>query len=149
MTLPYENATSGTKAIDDLQKILERFGCARFGTMTDKEKGEVILQFSYRDRNISVRASARGYAAAWLKHHPYKSQHHRGGELKHQQRALDQAWVSVYSILRDWVKGQITAVEVGMLTFEGAFLGQILLSNGQSVLEAVSGNGLLAIGNQP
>ena len=43
--------------------------------------------------------------------------------------------MAVYSILRDWIKGQITAIETGILTFEGAFLGQILLPSGQTVLE--------------
>jgi hypothetical protein len=50
---------------------------------------------------------------------------------------MDIASVAVYSILRDWIKGQITAIETGILTFEGAFLGQILLGNGQTVLEQV------------
>lgn len=43
------------------------------------------------------------------------------------------------SVLRDWIKGQVTAIEVGILTFEGAFLGQILLpSTGKTVLETVT-----------
>jgi hypothetical protein len=41
----------------------------------------------------------------------------------------------VCSVLRDWIKGQVTAIEVGILTFEGAFLGQILLPSGRTVLE--------------
>jgi hypothetical protein len=48
---------------------------------------------------------------------------------------MDQAQIATCSILRDWIKGQITAVEVGILTFEGAFLGQLLLPNGRTVLE--------------
>lgn len=147
MTLPYENATSGNKALDDLQKILQSFGCQSFGVMTDMEKQEILVCFTYKNRNISVRASVRGYAAAWLREHPFSSRT-RTTKQQHEAKALAQARISVNSIVRDWVKGQITAVEVGMLTFEGAFLGQILLSNGQSVLEAVTGNGLLAIGNQ-
>jgi hypothetical protein len=35
------------------------------------------------------------------------------------------------------------AVETGILTFEGAFLGQILLPNGKTVLEQASNGGLL------
>lgn len=48
------------------------------------------------------------------------------------------ASVAVYSILRHWIKGQVTAIETGILTFEGAFLGQMLLPNGRTVLEEVS-----------
>jgi len=39
MSLPYENATSGAGALDEIRKTLTRFGCARFGTMTDNEAG--------------------------------------------------------------------------------------------------------------
>jgi hypothetical protein len=48
---------------------------------------------------------------------------------------MAQAETSVHSVLRDWIKGQVTAVETGILTFEGAFLGQILLSDGKSFLD--------------
>lgn len=145
MTLPYENATSGSGALDEIRKTLTRFGCARFGTMTDNEAGEQMVQFTYRGRDVTVKASYRGYAAAWLKEHPYNASRHRSTQKQHEQKALAQAEISVCSVLRDWIKGQITAVEVGILTFEGAFLGQILLSNGKTVLDQVYSNNLLQI----
>jgi len=43
--------------------------------------------------------------------------------------------VAVYSILSDWVKGYVTAIEIGMLTIEAAFLSHILLPSGQTVIE--------------
>ncbi|HEY8357016.1 MAG TPA: hypothetical protein VIL30_06100 [Ramlibacter sp.] len=142
MPLPYENATSGAGAIEDIRKVLTRFGCDRFGTMTDNTIGELIVQFTYRGRDVTVRASFKGYAAAWLAEHPYTNRT-RGTEAKHNARAVDQAQVSVCSVLRDWIKGQVTAVEVGILTFEGAFLGQILLPNGKTVLEQALTAGML------
>ena len=138
--LPYENATSGDKALAELSTILTRFGCSRFGTMTDNEAGELIVQFSYRQRDVSVKASFRGYAAAWLKSNPY-SHRMRCSRQQHEAKAVQQARISVCSVLRDWVKGQVTAVETGILTFEGAFLGQILLGNGRSVLDHVTTGG--------
>lgn len=143
MTLPYENATSGGKALSDLNAILTKFGCTRFGTMTDIEKGELLVQFSYKGRDVSARASYRGYAAAWLKEHPYTTRT-RISKQKHEEKALEQAKVSVCSILRDWIKGQVMAVETGILTFEGAFLGQILLGNGRTVLDTVQDQKLLS-----
>lgn len=137
MSIPYDSATSGSGALDEIRKVLTRFGCSRFGTMTDNELGELIVQFTYRARDVTVKASYRGYAAAWLREYPYNSSRMRRTKVQHETRALDQAQISVCSILRDWIKGQITAVEVGILTFEGAFLGQILLSNGKTVLEHV------------
>ena len=142
MTLPYENASSGGKALSDLNTILTKFGCTRFGTMTDTEKGELLVQFSYKGKDVSARASYRGYAAAWLKEHPYTART-RISKQKHEEKALEQAKISVCSILRDWIKGQVMAVETGILTFEGAFLAQILLANGKSVLELVTSQRLL------
>lgn len=142
MPLPYENATSGEKALGEIQKLLRGFGCAKFGSMSDDEAKEIMVQFEYRGRQVSVKASVRGYAAAWLKEHPtkvFQTEIANGTaaakRTAHERRAMDIASVAVYSILRDWIKGQVTAIETGILTFEGAFLGQILLPSGQTILE--------------
>jgi hypothetical protein len=134
MALPYENATSGEKALGEIQKLLRGFGCSKFGSMSDDEAQEILVQFEYRGRPVSVKASVRGYAAAWLRAHPFGSRM-RCSRVEYERKALDIASVAVYSILRDWIKGQITAIETGILTFEGAFLGQILLPSGQTILE--------------
>lgn len=134
MTLPYENATSGERALGEIQKLLRGFGCNKFGSMIDDGDGTVLVQFVFRERNVSVQASIKGYAAAWLKEHPFTNRT-RGSLAQHHRKAMDIASVAVYSILRDWIKGQITAIETGILTFDGAFLGQILLGNGKTVLE--------------
>lgn len=99
--------------------------------MMDYERGELIVQFQFRRMPVSVKASLNGYAAAWLKQQSPAQQK----RPKVQAKARQIASVAVYSILRDWIKGQITAIETGILTFEGAFLGQILLPSGQTVLE--------------
>lgn len=142
MALPYEGATSGEKAIGEIRKFLTTFGCSKFGTMTDTEKAEVMVQFEYRGRQVSVKASAKGYAAAYLKENPYSPQM-RKTRIEHERRALDQGQIAIYSILRDWIKGQITAIECGVMSFEGAFLGQILLPTGRTVLETVEEQAML------
>ena len=60
-------------------------------------------------------------------------------------KAMEIASTAVYSILRDWIKGQVTAIETGVLSFEGAFLGQMLLANGRTVLEHVEQTKLLSL----
>lgn len=145
MPLPYENATSGKAAMNDMQKLLEGFGASSFGIMEDFDRGEVIVQFTWRKRRISIKASAKGYAAAWLRAHPH-TYRMKTTKTEHERRALKQANLSVWSILRDWIKGQVTAIEVGMLSFEGAFLGQILLPTGETVLERIEQSDLLRIG---
>lgn len=134
MSLPYENATSGEKALLEVQKILAQFGCQAFGTMQDIEHGEVIVHFRWQGREVSLSASWRGYAAALLKHHPYTSRS-RCSKQDHEKQAFHQAQISVCSVLRDWIKGQVTAVETGILSFEAVFLPYLLLPNGERLVD--------------
>lgn len=143
MSLPYENATSGDKALGEIQKILRGFGCQKFGSMVDDEEQSLTVQFQYRGKMVSVKASFAGYAAAWLKEHPYSNRMKKTRQ-EHERQAMDKASVAVYSIVRDWVKGQVTAIETGILSFEGAFLGQIMLPSGQTVLEYAERQKLLS-----
>lgn len=136
MNLPYETATAGDKALVELQRTLAKFGCATFGTATDAERGMTIVSFKWRDRVVQLEASWKGYAVAWLKAHPYTWGRSRGTKQEHEQKALTQAQTSVCSVLRDWVKGQITAVECGVMSFEAAFLPHMLLKDGRRVIEA-------------
>jgi hypothetical protein len=132
--LPYSEASSGDRALGDIQKLLRGFGCSKFGSMIDDERGELLVQFEYRGMPVSVKASVNGYAAAWLRQNPYTSRK-RCSKVEHERKAKQIASTAVYSILRDWIKGQITAIETGVLSFEGAFLGQIMLPTGRTVLE--------------
>lgn len=131
MKIPYSTATSGQRALAEIEKTLMSFGCTRFGTMVDQSRGCVIVQLTYKGKDVSIEASFKGYAAALLRSW---SSGRRGTRAALEAKALAQARISVCSILRDWIKGQITAIEVGVLEFEGAFLGQLLLGSGQTVL---------------
>lgn len=134
--MPYENTTSGEKAVNEMQKILQKFGCSSFGQMMDWDKGELLIQFQYRGMPVSMKASVNGYAQAWLKEHPLGPRT-RTSKIDHERNAKQVASIAVYSILRDWVKGQVMAIETGVLSFEGAFLGQIMLGNGKTVFDHV------------
>ena len=136
-TVPYEGATSGAAARDEITKLLRRFGCESVGFMDDFEDHSVLLAFKHRGRPIQLRASAKGWAAMYLKAHPYKLGRMRKTKHEHEQRALAQGFVAVNSILRDWVKGQITAVECGMLSFEAVFMPYMMTNDGRSVIERI------------
>ena len=144
MALAYANATSGERALGEIQKILRGFGCSKFGSMIDDDAGTVLVQFEHRGKRVQVEASMKGYAAAWLKDKPYTHRMQKT-RVQHERKAMDVASVAVYSILRDWIKGQVTAIETGILSFEGAFLGQILLENGKTVMEHTTASGLLKL----
>lgn len=143
MALPYATATSGKGAMNEVQRILQSFGASSFGYMEDFSDGTVTVQFMWRERRVTIKANAKGYAAALMKETPFTTRM-RGTKAQYEEKCLKQGQVAVYSILRDWIKGQITAVEVGMLSFEGAFLGQLMLPNGSTVLEQVERENLLA-----
>jgi len=142
MALPYENTTSGEKAVADMQKILQKFGCESFGQMMNWGTGELLIQFEYKGRPVSMKASVNGYAMAWLKEHPYTSRT-RGTKADYEKKAKQIASIAVYSILRDWIKGQVMAIETGVLSFEGAFLGNLLLPNGKTMMEHITSQKLL------
>lgn len=141
-TLPYETATAGDRALVELQRTLEKFGCQSFGTMIDNEKGATIVQFKWRNRVVNLEASWKGYASAWLKAHPYNYTL-RATKQEHEARAMEQAKKSVCSVLRDWTKGQITAVECGVMSFEAAFMPHILLPTGERLVDYVANQKLL------
>jgi len=142
-TLPYEDAKSGDAALVELQRMLSKFGCGTFGTMTDAENGKTIVQFKHRDRCVSLEASWRGYAAAWLKVHPY-THRTRGTRQEHEAKALAKGRVAVCSVLRDWVKGQVTAIECGIMSFEAAFMPHMLLPDGERLIDYCVSSKLLA-----
>lgn len=136
MPLPYSSATSGQKAVDDIRRTLQAFGCSKFAPMEDFAAGEVTVQFEYRGRLVQVKASAKGYAAALLREKPWTPRMRRTAR-QHEAECLAQGQIAVWSILRDWIKGQLTAIETGVLSFDAAFLGQILLPTGQTIHERI------------
>lgn len=142
MGVPYESATSGMKARDELTNILKRFGCENVGFMDDFANGTVLLAFSHRGRSVQLKASARGWAQMYLKAKPYNYQR-KGSKAEYEHRVLQQGLIAVNSILRDWVKGQVTAVETGILSFEAMFVAHMITSDGRSVLERIQADNLL------
>mgnify|MGYP007007270690 FL=1 len=142
MAIPYERATSGRDAIDQIRQTLQAFGCTKYAPMEDFAGGQVTIQFEYRGRMVQVTASATGWAQMWLKANPHNYRH-KISEREHEAKALQQGTVAVWSMLRDWIKGQITAIECGVLKFDSAFLGQILLPDGRTVHQHVEAKGIL------
>jgi hypothetical protein len=142
MTLPYQNATAGDRALAEMQKTLSAFGCQSFGVMTDNERGCMVVAFRWRDRQVHLEASWKGYAVAWLREHPH-SWKIKCTRSEHEVKALKQARIAICSMLRDWVKGQVTAIECGVLSFEAAFLPHMLLRDGRRVIDAAQAANLL------
>lgn len=135
MALPYSRATAGNNALREAENVLRKFGCSNFGVMSDWARGVLIVQFEWKNRRVSIEASWRGYAEAWLKENPYR--HRRGGKSKidHEAEAKRRGEIAAPSILRDWIKGQVTAIEMGLMPFEHAFLPHMLTHDGQRLVD--------------
>lgn len=140
--VPYSGATSGAAARDEIVKLLQSFGCESVGFMDDFADKAVILAFKHRGRPVQLRASAKGWAAMYLKANPWSfgRKKDRGAW---ERAALDQGLIAVNSILRDWMKGQITAIETGILSFEAVFFPYMLTNDGRPVIDTINSMGLL------
>lgn len=142
MALPYENASSGDKAMAEIQRILQKFGCNKFGTMTDWDAGTLMVQFEWNGQRVTFPASFKGYAEMWLKENPW-SNRRQSSQAEWQQKAMEIGSMAVYSILRDWIKAQVVAVETGLITFEEVFLAHLMLPSGMRVIEHAKANNLI------
>lgn len=141
-TTPYASATSGAAARDEITKLLRRFGCESVGFMDDFENYDVLLAFKHRGRSMQLRASAKGWAALYLKDRPY-TYRMRASKKDYEAQALRQGLIAVNSILRDWVKGQVMAVECGILSFEAVFMPYMLTNDGRTQIERIASLDLL------
>ena len=136
MSVPYGGAITGARAREEVGKILRRLGCTNIGFM-DAADDVLLAAFSYRGRDYQLKASAKGWAAMWLKVNPWNG-YRRCSRQNYDQRALEQGRIAVNSILRDMIKGQVTAIETGVLSFEAAFLPHLITASGETVLERLN-----------
>jgi hypothetical protein len=142
LSVPYSSATSGSAARAEIVALLQRFRCESVGFMDDFAENTVLLQFTHRGRPIQIKASAKGWAALYLRDQPWTARH-RTSKAIYEANALRQGLIAVNSILRDWVKGQVTAVECGAVSFDAVFMPFMLLPGGKTILERAQEHNLL------
>ena len=110
--------------------------------MTDWDAGTLIIQFEWNGVKVSFPASFKGCAIAYLKEKPYSSRM-RCTKAEYEAKALDIGSMAVFSILRDWIKAQVVAVETGLIGFDEVFMAHVMLPSGQRMIEHVRNNDLL------
>ena len=140
MTVPYATATSGERAREEIRKLLQRFGCESVGFMDEFTEQRLLLVFQWRDQRVQLQASARGWADLYLRENPWHNRR-RCSKDEWSDKALQQGMVAVNSILRDWVKGQIMAIETGLTEFRHVFLPYMLTASGETVADLVDRRG--------
>ena len=129
--VPYASATSGASARDEVTKILRRFGCEAVGFMDHSQATGIARIHPSRATNSITRwkAGRRCISKANPTYRMRTSRH------DYEQAALRQGLVAVNSILRDWINGQMTAVECGILSFEAVFMPYMLPHDGRPLHE--------------
>jgi hypothetical protein len=137
VTVPYSRATAGDGARREIIKMLRAFGCDNVGIMDDFTTDQVLLAFQHRGRAVQMAASARGWAAMWLKENPWNKSRKSNPEA-YKAEALEKGRKAAVSMLRDWVKSQLTLVECGLMPFDHVFMAYALTSDGRPLHERVS-----------
>lgn len=132
--IPYTGATSNDRARGEIVKMLRRIGCDRIGFLEEYSTGAVLLTFEHRGRPIQMRASAHGWATWFLRENPWNSRRSSTPE-QWRKKAIDQGMIAVSSILRDWCKGQVTAIECGIFPAEAAFFAYMITNDGKTVFQ--------------
>ena len=134
--VPYADATSGARAQEEIKKLLQGFGCDCIGFMDDYRDQAITLGFIHRGRRVEMKVSANGWAAMYMEKEPWSSRR-RGTYEAYKEKALAQGMIAINSVLRDWVKGLVTAVECEAMPFEHIFLPFMLTANGKTVAQQV------------
>jgi hypothetical protein len=143
-SIPYAKATSGEKARGEITKLLRSMGCDEITFQDRFSEGVLVVAFRIRGSIYKLEASARGWARWWLRHNPHSSRH-RTSKAQHEAKALDQGLIAINSVLRDYVRGMVTAIECNALSIEQAMLGHRLLGNGQTVMDHLVDTKLLSL----
>ena len=132
MNIPYENASSGANAQEEIKKILRRLGCDCIGFMEDSLNKKLTVCFIHRGQKYEIACSASGWAAFFLEHNPHTTRHRRS-RREYEEDALEQGFVAINSVLRDTVKSLVTMVEIEAVPMHYAFLPYLLTENGETV----------------
>lgn len=141
VSVPYAGSRSGANARNEIRSILQRFGVSSVGFMEHFDSHKLTVAFEWRDRKVQLEASAAGWAALFLERNPWNSRR-KVSEEEWREKALNQGLVAVNSILRDWIKGQITAVETGILQFDSVFFPYLLTPAGDTLHERIEESGV-------
>lgn len=68
-------------------------------------------------------------------------------DIARQFRTEEQARRVAWRIVKDWIEAQMAIIEAGLATLPQVFLPYAVLTSGQTVYDAVEGNGLKALGD--
>ena len=114
---PYYHTTNAQTARDEIIRRLSAVGCTDVEFEDDRDAYTVTVRWEHNGRKCAITGSARGWAHHHLTSYPHTSRMRLPGSAYHKQ-VLDKGQVAVNSILRDYLRCQLAAVETGAVSFE-------------------------------
>src|SRR5512139_3897872 len=101
---------SPARSKDEIERTLKRFGASDVLCVT--WRGKAAVMFECQGKRVRITADL-----------PTEVKTPKGRNPCHPENALDQANRQIWRALLVTIKGQMTAIEAGIKTFEAAFMG--------------------------
>lgn len=122
ITYARDTLVSTTRSKEEIERTLKRFGA--MDVVCIEWRGKAAVLFEFNGKRVRIDAVL-----------PTEVTTPKGRRPRRYNEALERAGRQIWRALLVTIKGQMTAVEAGIKTFEAAFMGDILLPNGQTVSE--------------
>ncbi len=133
--MAYAEKTTVTvaKSKAEIEGLLEKYGAESFLTGWDKDKGRSFVAFQYQGRPYRIEVPIPSVENKDFWQTPAgKKRTEAQARSAHNQVCMSR-WRAMLLML----KANLEAVDLGLLSFEAAFLGQAMIPGGQTVAEAL------------
>ncbi len=122
ITYARDTLVSTTRSKEEIERTLKRFGAN--DVLCVEWRGKAAVLFEFNGKRVRIDTVL-----------PTEVKTPKGRRPRRYDQALEQAGRQIWRALLVTIKGQMTAVEAGIKSFEAAFIGDILLPDGKTVAE--------------
>lgn len=118
----------------EIERTLARYGATAFGYATSLTAAQVVFELGGRRMRLDVTLPDRAAQEfTYLPKTPWVRRSEAEADKLYQQ-AVRQRWAA----LGLWIKAQCEAIDSGVVTAEQAFLGWIVLPDGQTLAQKIA-----------
>lgn len=137
MSLPYSDSEANPlQAQARIRKMLLKFGVSRLRFDEDIEKGEIKVEFIYKEFPVSLPVNIHRLAERYLEDDPWTPRR-RSSRSEWATKKKEVAQNAAFSLLEDFLKGLLMAVELGVFSFEEIFLSYFRDAQGRRLGEVI------------
>lgn len=126
---------SSDRSRQEIEKTLSKYGARQFMYGWGEHEGAevAVIAFQMRGRQVRFQLKMPDRNSREFTHTPTRMNRRSAtAQAEAYEQAVKQRWRALLLV----IKGLLEGVEVGIVSFEDAFLAHIMLPNGQSVSEA-------------